>query len=135
MELRSLKKSLAPLLLVLLGVPATALGQSQPPPAAEKAPPVETLAAPVAETPPPVFPGIDRPELINVPGDDGTRIGLLWYWSGEPSPECSAVVQVLGDPAWLEEFRLSAEERKLLDDTADWLAGPLGELLPLYDAA
>lgn len=130
MSLRSLRRIAMPAVLAALTFPALSAGQTAP-----ADPALPEAALPGTSESASTLPAVDAPELIDVPGDDGTRLGLLWRWQGETATSAKAAVQVLGNPAWLDKYRLTDSERQRLDDAAAWLAGPLSELLPKYEAA
>ncbi len=89
---------------------------------------VPTLAA--AEVPVPI-----ETEVIDVPNDDGSALGVLWFWDGDAGLDIRVTVEADVTRDELDSYQLTVDETDLLQRAREELADRLGPILPdLYEA-
>ncbi|HES58394.1 MAG TPA: hypothetical protein ENO21_03085, partial [Firmicutes bacterium] len=124
-------------LLLLIAAPQVSAQEQAPGEAAPPESPAAELDAPEVPAAPARTPGVQPSavELIDVPSDDGTAIGVLWHWDGEPGPNLQVTVQVELVSALLEQYETSAEQQALLEQALAELRDTLEPVLPELAAA
>jgi hypothetical protein len=74
-------------------------------------------------------------EIIDVPNDDGSALGVLWFWEGDAGPDIRVTIEADVTRDEIENYMLTeAEMEKLLSARAD-LLDRLGPVLPELYAA
>jgi hypothetical protein len=119
--------------------PAAPGGETQATGAGEPAaetPDGEGLLLDIPAVPPSVLlPEPGDPDALDVPGDDGKALGVLWNWIGATTETTTAQVQVLADPAWLDALKLSPDDQSKLERAGTKYKQQLDELTPKVEAA
>jgi hypothetical protein len=72
-------------------------------------------------------------EVLDIPNDDGTNLGVLFRWDGAPGPESLITINVQIDEEQLKEYAVSEADRTRLDNAIAALETDLAPLVPERD--
>lgn len=74
-------------------------------------------------------------EIVELPNDDGTGLGVLWYWEGDFPVGATVTIECEVTEAMIDEYALSAENLERLAVAREWLREQVGPILPEMYAA
>jgi hypothetical protein len=69
-------------------------------------------------------------EVIDVPNDDGTALGVLWDWVGRAGPDTRITIEIQVSADTIKEFALNEAEAERLADQRAKLKDRLAPVLP-----
>lgn len=88
-------------------------------------------AVPLEVLPPPVlFPTPAEIQVLDIPNDDGTGLGVLWKWNGAAGEALAVTIEIEVATEILKQFELSSDEIQSLEAARSELASALAPLLP-----
>jgi hypothetical protein len=74
-------------------------------------------------------------EIVELPNDDGTGLGVLWYWDGDFPVGATVTIECEIAGEMIDEYSLSAENLERLLAAREWLREHVGPILPDMYAA
>lgn len=93
------------------------------------------LTPPVPLAPPPALPRPVEFEVLDVPNDNGTAVGVVWKWQGDVTADDKVTIETEVPAAVLDRYRLTAAEQQRLDAARAELAAAVAPLVGPRDAA
>jgi hypothetical protein len=117
--------------------PAAAIteGGTAPEAAVESAPADLAAALPPELPPPVVLPVPVEAEVMDVPNDNGSGLGVAWRWQGAVNDNTTFMVQAEVPSSMLEQYRLTADEQQRLDSARQEFVSTIAGLVGPRDAA